>query len=85
VDEEPLPLPTVQVLYSCRGCGLTKTPCAVVERGAYEDVKHWFEEIMLKTLILDHTKKSPLCQEGVLSEVMIPIAGANRVGEVPRS
>lgn len=73
---------TIRVLYSCVLCGLRRVPCEVPER-ADEDVVAWMEMVG-RALSADHDRRSPGCHPESLSEVMIPIAGTEKIGVGPR-
>lgn len=64
--------------YSCHLCGLKAIEVAVPARGD-EDVISWMKALG-KYLSEDHHAKSPHCRPDTLSNVMIPITGANKVG-----
>jgi hypothetical protein len=72
---------TIAVKYSCRPCGLHRVDVNVPVRGEHEDVKHWVEETMGAAISADHAWRSPHCASREMAEVMIPIAGADRVGD----
>lgn len=70
----------IRVLYSCHTCGLRKVPCDVPARGE-EDINAWMQQL-IERLAADHKRRSPECSpaDGALQDVMIPIAGATKVG-----
>lgn len=68
----------IVVLYSCHHCGLAKIEVSVQAR-ENEDVIEWMETLG-RHLSADHAKRSPHCHPERLSDVMIPMAGADRVG-----
>jgi hypothetical protein len=74
---------TVRVLYSCWTCGLVNVPCHVPARGE-EDVATWMDATT-GLLAADHGKRSPGCipADGQLHDVMVPLAGADKVGGAP--
>lgn len=76
---------SIRVLYTCRMCGLDKQGCDVAERGENVDIAVWFEGTLTRTLMEDHKARSPLCQAQKFNDVMIPIAGVNKVGESPKN
>lgn len=84
-DEVPLKKPTLAVLYSCHACGLSDVACPVPERGKDQDIKDWFEGVMIAELVADHERRSPTCVGGKLNDIKIPIEGVDRLGDVPRS
>ncbi len=71
---------TITVLYSCAGCGLTKTDLRVPAR-TEEDVVAWIEGLRPR-IAEDHHKRSPHCGSE-LCDLMIPITGADHVGGAP--
>lgn len=73
---------TVTVLYSCHVCGLTDIPVPVPAR-TDEDVLVWMEQTG-GLLSQDHAQRSPLCHPKTLSNVKIPMTGADRVGGAPQ-
>ncbi len=64
--------------YSCHLCGLKKIEINVKAREA-EDLMEWMA-ILGAVLSADHNTRSPHCHPEKLADVMIPIAGANKVG-----
>jgi len=72
---------TIGVKYSCALCGIVKKEVQVKVRGPNEDVVSWVKDTVGHALGYDHMKASPSCQTTKLSEVMIPITGAPRVGD----
>jgi len=58
--------------------------CDVPERGN-EDVVSWAENVMIVALAADHARRNPACRGGSLQNIMIPIAGADRIGEAPKA
>ena len=68
----------ITVLYSCHACGLKRIEVDVLAR-ENEDVVAWMDAVGHK-LSEDHARKSPHCRPQTLSDVMIPIAGAEKVG-----
>ena len=75
---------TVNVLYSCRQCGLRKVSVSVPARSSdAEDVVVWVEATG-RLLGQDHMRRSPHCHITELSDVMIPITGADHIGGVQK-
>jgi len=72
------PALTIQVFYSCPQCGLRKVRCNVPAR-QNEDVLDWMENT-IRLLSTDHALRSPWCHPEQLHDLMIPMAGTNRVG-----
>jgi hypothetical protein len=71
--------PTVQVLYSCKGCKLVDAVVTVVARGD-EDVIAWLEGVKPK-IAADHVRRSPHCRAGAC-DLKIPMGDdGSRVGD----
>ena len=70
---------TIHCFYSCKSCGLVKTPVDVPARGE-ENVVEWLEQIAMRALAADHRQKSPTCHPKSLADVMIPMTGTSKVG-----
>jgi hypothetical protein len=77
----PTPELMITVRYSCSLCGLLRVPCRVPARGE-ENVVLWMEGVVLR-LSDDHARRSPHCHPDKLTEVMIPMSGAEKVGGAP--
>jgi len=73
---------TIPVRYSCTDCGLISVACRVRARGETEDVIEWTNAI-IRELSDDHRKRSPACHPATLKNIMIPIEGAERIGDPP--
>jgi|SRR5271157_861238 len=71
--------PAIEVLYSCHSCGLVKARVTVTAR-TIEDVMRWMEDVLAPALGRDHYERSPHCNTRTLSDVMIPIMGASKIG-----
>lgn len=67
-------------MYSCHLCALKKVTVEVPARTDSQDVKHWMEQVLIYAIADDHRKRSPRCMATSISEVMIPVSGADRVG-----
>lgn len=70
---------TISILYSCHQCGLNDVAVAVRLREPHEDVLRWMDLVGLE-LSRDHDMKSPGCRITSLSEVKIPVTGAEYIG-----
>lgn len=70
---------TIHVFYSCRACGLSRVGCDVPARTT-EDVITWTENILGAALQADHVRRSPHCIATQAQDVMIPIAGVEKIG-----
>jgi hypothetical protein len=75
---------TVRVMYSCALCGLQRVAVDVPAREADEDVMHWSLQTLAGAISVDHRRQSPGCQAKSITEVMIPLLGVDRVGDVPK-
>lgn len=71
--------PEIDVLYTCRACGLRDAVVKVKAR-TIEDVIVWMENILTPALAADHFARSPRCLVTTLSEVKIPITGVSKLG-----
>lgn len=69
---------TILCYYSCKDCGLQKVPIQIPVRGQ-EDVVKWMGSTVLR-MGLDHNRRSPRCHPSVLSDIMIPMIGADKIG-----
>ncbi len=74
---EGVPL-RIFVKYSCPLCGLFAVPCSVPARGE-EDVRAWVEQT-IHLVAEDHARRSPSCHPKRLHNLMIPMAGSDRIG-----
>ena len=70
---------TIDVKYSCAACGIHRIVVQVPARQA-EGVIDWVEKTMAQAISDDHTQRSPHCPSRTMSEVMIPMTGAEKVG-----
>jgi hypothetical protein len=75
--------PKIEIVYSCKGCGLHRISVKVPARGT-EDAAHWLQQIAMPVLIADHKRHSALCPMKELPDVMIPIKGVGRIGDPPK-
>lgn len=73
----------ITVRYSCPNCGIKGRDVQMAARGD-EDVITWMEHTCIPTVSRDHAATSPLCTATSLSDLMIPITGAEKVGGVIR-
>ncbi len=72
---------TITVKYSCSQCGINRQPVEVPARTS-EDVV-WTEQVMAPALSRDHDERSPGCVITKLSEVLVPMTGASKIGGPP--
>jgi hypothetical protein len=70
---------TLDVWYSCSGCGLVDTVVNVPCRVDGDDVGQWMKDVGV-FLSEDHAQKSPNCHPKTLQDVKIPITGAPFIG-----
>ena len=68
----------ITVLYSCALCGLDRAPCSVPVRRD-EDVRLWMDAT-IRLVAANHAYRSPDCTAQQLSDLMIPMTGADRMG-----
>ncbi len=69
----------IECKYSCSLCGLHRVSVMVAARTT-EDVAVWLEQIATPALVNDHEARSPGCHPATLSELLIPITGASKIG-----
>jgi hypothetical protein len=73
---------TIRCLYSCSSCGLKNQAVQVPSRGE-ESVTDWMENTFMPAISRDHSSRSPHCMSGTMTEVKIPIEGADKIGGIP--
>ncbi len=75
--------PTIDVQYTCHGCGLRdRVVAGVTERTLGEDLMQWLGYVRTQ-VSLDHATTSPSCRSGKC-DLKLPINHAGRVGEAVR-
>lgn len=74
------PAVTIAVKYSCVGCGLVRAE-AVVPAREEEGVVEWVEQT-IRRVAADHARRSSWCV-GILTDLMIPITGVEKIGGPP--
>jgi hypothetical protein len=67
----------LQVLYSCKGCGLVDEPCTVAHRKEGESIIDWMKHVQVRVYV-DHASKRSLCSS--LVDVKIPIEDNKGIG-----
>lgn len=72
---------TVGVRYSCDLCGIKDREVQVQARGG-ENVVEWMENTCIIALANDHARLSPNCRPQTLTNLMIPVSGADKIGGV---
>lgn len=71
----------IEILYTCRDCGVHDAKVPVRERWNGEDVISWMGAVGL-TISIDHRRRSPLCNATHITQTKIPLpAGGGRVGD----
>ena len=80
-----LPALTIAVHYTCRMCGVEDAIVNVRARGEEQDVVNWLQETCARAIYNDHIARSPQCPATSISEVKIPIAGADKIGGVAQN
>lgn len=78
LNAEKAEVPTIQVLYSCDLCGLKDVAVDVPMRGE-EDVLQWMDKTVIH-LGNDHFRRHPECHPEKLTNIKIPITGAEKIG-----
>ena len=71
---------TIQNKYSCIECGLSDTCCEVTARSE-EDVLVWMDYLIL-AIAYNHSMRSPHCPAKSITDIKIPISGADKIGGV---
>ena len=66
--------------YTCPECGVNRAEVSVPVRPPDMDVVHWVQNVAAHYLAADHAMRSPACTCNTMSEMMIPISGAERIG-----
>lgn len=69
----------IVVKYTCLMCGLIKVECSIEARQE-EDIVTWTNSKLIVAIAHDHRKRSPYCHATEITEVMIPITGAEKIG-----
>lgn len=75
---------TIEVMYTCDGCGLKDRKVNVSARKPSEDVMEWLCGVMRTELTADHNNMSPKCPAVKMAQVMIPVnkpTETARIGE----
>jgi hypothetical protein len=70
---------TVECMYSCSLCGVTKRKVMVPARGD-ENVVAYVEKVAVPRLVADHLINSPGCKPEKFAEVYIPVTNDGVVG-----
>lgn len=72
----------ITVLYSCELCGIIDKPVQVPAREHHEiDVAHWMREVVGRSISLDHEQASPTCHPKSLTNIKVPLSGAEFIGQ----
>jgi len=70
--------PTVNVLYTCRKCGLIDKSVPVAERADGQDIADWMMVVQI-ALSADHDRISPRCHIVKFTNCKIPLAHGDDV------
>lgn len=72
----------ITVLYSCEKCGIIDKPVQVPAREHHEiDVAYWMREVVGLAASLDHQQTSPHCRPDSLTNIKVPLGGADFIGQ----
>lgn len=72
----------ITVLYSCKKCGIVDRPVQVPAREHQDiDVVHWMQNIVARSVSIDHQQVSPSCIPDTLSDIKVPIADSEFIGQ----
>lgn len=74
--------PTIEVLYSCRVCGIRDAALRVPAREE-EEVLAWMDAT-IALVGADHYRRSPACGATRLQDLKIPMTGVDRIGGAAR-
>jgi hypothetical protein len=66
--------------YSCDECGLHRVEVTVPARPKSMDIARWVQNVAAYMVYADHSCRSPKCRSNTMSEMMIPITGAEILG-----
>lgn len=69
---------TIEIQYSCHGCGLDKVGVNVRARGPAEDLMAWLDALRIE-VTRDHRTRRPFCAADAC-DLRIPLAGRDRIG-----
>lgn len=70
---------TIQLMYSCRLCGLHRIKINVPARLESQIVTEWLDDTV-RRVGQDHNHKSPNCRATELTELMIPVDNVKFIG-----
>lgn len=66
---------TIRCAYTCGSCSAVGVEVDVPARDPKtQDVVAWFRQVLTRSLIEDHRRRSPLCRATSLAEVRVPLA-----------
>ena len=71
---------TITCKYSCKECGLHRVEVQVPARPKGMEIIHWLHKICGNTIAADHAMRSPACHADTMTDLMIPISGADVIG-----
>jgi hypothetical protein len=70
---------TITCMYTCNECGIYRRGVPVPARTT-EEVVDWMNDVAVPLICADHASLSPFCHPTKLSELMIPVTGASKIG-----
>ena len=70
---------TITVQFSCALCGVRRRRLDVPARTADQDVVAWMDATV-RRVWREHARLSPLCRPAELTELLVPVTGADRIG-----
>lgn len=72
----------ITMTFSCKECGLVKQPVQVPARETVEhDVVHYMKNVVTPIIADEHRRLSPNCKAETITDLMIPIDGAEFIGQ----
>jgi hypothetical protein len=63
----------ITVLFSCDECGARDIECLVKPRPKFQDVKDYFDTVLIPTIGAKHFLVSPECESITIKELKVPI------------
>jgi len=69
------------IFYTCDSCGINERPINVKAREKDENIVRWIEQVTI-CISNDHSRVSPDCRAERMTNVKIPISGADQIGGV---
>lgn len=68
----------LQVLYTCKGCGIVDAPVTVAHRKHGQEIVAWMDYVRQR-IADDHSTRSPICNTKV-ADVKIPLKYGQGIG-----